>query len=121
MHQLAFVGLTDAFNASVCLFHHMHGGVPEEYMFTTHSRSGADLLKKGKPLISGEPRLPKDYWMKLDEGLDPFDAAIFSSAKEVFSANLIKYGLFKPNYRKMKYVCKDAHRLPPGRQCRFQL
>lgn len=27
LHNMAFVGLTDAFNASVCLFHHMYGGV----------------------------------------------------------------------------------------------
>lgn len=27
LYNMAFVGLTDAFNASVCLFHHMYGGV----------------------------------------------------------------------------------------------
>lgn len=33
--DLSFVGITDAFNMSVCLFHHMHGGVPKPFMFQT--------------------------------------------------------------------------------------
>lgn len=46
VHKMKFVGLTDAFNASVCLFHHTFGGTPEKYMFTTHTRNGKHLAKK---------------------------------------------------------------------------
>jgi hypothetical protein len=46
VHRLAFVGLTDAFNASVCLFHHQFGGVPDESQFTTHTRNGKHLQKR---------------------------------------------------------------------------
>lgn len=33
LKHLAFVGLTDAYNMSVCLFHQMWGGVPQPHMF----------------------------------------------------------------------------------------
>ena len=68
--NLAFVGLTDSFNASVCLFHHMHGGTPKPFMFQTvgKERSSQYLFqhykdsKKYKPLPGGGDRVSPDTW-----------------------------------------------------------
>lgn len=38
LSRMAFVGLTDAFNASVCLLFHMYEGDMREWMFGTHAR-----------------------------------------------------------------------------------
>lgn len=119
--NMPFVGLTDAFNASVCLFHHMHGGVPEEYMFTTHSRSGEGLLKKKNKLLQCKVgyRLPRDTWKRLPTDIDPVDFRLFNAAKTIFAARLQRHGLWKPDYPKMKWVCRDTNRLPANRACRF--
>jgi hypothetical protein len=36
---MSFAGLTDAVNASVCLFFHMYEGDMKEWMFATHARN----------------------------------------------------------------------------------
>lgn len=47
LYSMDFVGLTDAFNESVCLFHHQFGGEPKEWMFQSLGgvRSGLTLFK----------------------------------------------------------------------------
>ena len=44
--NLDFLGMTDAFNASVCLFHHQFGGKPQEWSFQSVGglRSGIHLF-----------------------------------------------------------------------------
>lgn len=36
--RMTFAGLTEAFNASVCLYFHMFQGEMKEWMFNTHAR-----------------------------------------------------------------------------------
>eukprot|EP00041_Stephanoeca_diplocostata_P006198 m.78189 g.78189 ORF g.78189 m.78189 type:complete len:507 (+) comp16222_c0_seq3:242-1762(+) len=111
LHNMAFVGLTDAFNASVCLFHHQFGGKPEEYMFTTHSRSGADLLKGKKRLQCGVgDRLPREYWQQMSPDVDPIDYQLYRVAQTVFMARLQKHGLWRPDFGTLKYICRDKGR-----------
>jgi len=120
LHNMAFVGLTDAFNASVCLFHHMFGGVPEEYMFTTHSRSGAKLLKRKQLQCGVGTRLPRDAWKSVPSALDPHDHRLFEAAKGLFAARLRRHGLWDgPDPARLKHICRDTRTLG-ARGCRFR-
>jgi hypothetical protein len=57
VHRMAFAGLTDAFNASVCLFFHMFEGEMMEWMFSTHARNvdTSTFALKDAALIHGSP------------------------------------------------------------------
>lgn len=90
-------------------------------MFTTHSRSGEGLLKKKNKLLQCKVgyRLPRDTWKRLPTDIDPVDFRLYLAAKNVFAARLQRHGLWKPNYSKMKWVCRDTNRLPANRACRF--
>lgn len=56
VHELAFVGLTDAYNMSVCLLYHMYQGQPQEWMFAAHARPGEVI---GQWFTK---TLPTSYW-----------------------------------------------------------
>jgi hypothetical protein len=102
-HTLAFVGLTDAFNASICLFHHMHGGLPQPYMFETVGglRSSKFLVtgykksKKYKPLPGGGERVVPEAWRDIDPLDDPMDTRLYAFARGLFIRRLDQYGLLK--------------------------
>ena len=99
--QFAFVGLTGSFNASICLFHHMFGGVPREYTFRAVGleRSSDFLFKhyhrtpKYKPLPGGGKRVPAEAWKELSTEVDPFDWQLYQTAARVFVARLRDAGL----------------------------
>ena len=57
LYNFAFVGLTDAFNASACLLCRMYGITPQPFMFS-HARSME--TQKRHPLIGGGDRVPKE-------------------------------------------------------------
>ena len=76
---MAYVGLTDAFNASVCLFHHTFGGTPEEYMFTTHTRNGKHLQKRKKLQCGLGERVPSSMWKELPVDIEPLDMELYVS------------------------------------------
>lgn len=88
---------TDAFNASVCLFHHQFGGKPEEWMFKSAGgiRSGEILFKHNQdgPLPGIGERVHPNHWKKIPLDWDPIDWRIYSIAREVFVSRLRKYGM----------------------------
>jgi len=100
---VAFVGLTDAFNASVCLFHHMHGGMPQPYMFETVGglrsskflTSGYKKSKKYKPLPGGGERVPPEAWRTIAPEDDPMDMQLYAFARNLFVQRMKKYGILK--------------------------
>lgn len=101
--SISFFGLTDAFNASVCLFHHMHGGMPQPYMFETVGglRSSSFLVsgykksKKYKPLPGGGERVPPETWHTIDPLADPMDSQLYSFARRLFIKRLRQHNIFK--------------------------
>ena len=100
-NELKFVGLTDAFNASVCLFHHMHGGLPLPYMFESVGRErSSEFLhkeyknsKKYKPLPGGGERVPPGAWSRLHVSDDPYDSRLYESGKKLFLDRLVEHNL----------------------------
>lgn len=102
-HVLKFVGLTDSFNASVCLFHHMHGGIPQPYMFQTvgKERSSHFLFhnysqtKKYHGLPGGGDRVHPDAWMTIDTAADPDDWELYQFARALFVQRLKEYDLWE--------------------------
>ncbi len=65
VNRMAFVGLTDAYNASVCLLYHMFEGEMKEWMFATHARKAEDIAaKEGLEMKerNGGFRVSRDYW-----------------------------------------------------------
>ena len=87
--NLEFVGLTDAFNASVCLWHHQFGGVPREWMFQSVGkvRSGAYMFEQSQlakesrdsefaPLPGGGERAHPSIWKQIPIEYDPLDRQV---------------------------------------------
>jgi hypothetical protein len=115
--DIRFVGLTDAFNASVCLFHHMFGGKPLPYMFQTVGRErSSDFLfkeykntKKYKPLPGGGERVPSSAWQTVSLSQDPYDARLYKKGRELFVERLKQYGLFD---RFLPTGAQFTHELP---------
>ena len=99
--DVAWFGLTDAFNVSVCLFHHEHGGMPQPYMFSTVGglRSSKFLTSeyrtssKYKPLPGGGDRVPPESWRDISLADDPSDARLFTFARDLFVRRMRRYGL----------------------------
>lgn len=119
MLNLEFVGLTDAFNASVCLWHHQFGGTPQEWMFQSVGkvRSGAFMFeqaqkakeqksKEFEPLPGGGDRAHPSAWKKIPIAYDPLDYQVYQMAKTLFVARLQKFGLWHPDYKAMKTICR---------------
>jgi hypothetical protein len=64
---MAFVGLTDAYNASVCLLYHMFEGEMKEWMFSTHARKAEDMAQtEGLEMTdrNGGMRVDRTYWFR---------------------------------------------------------
>lgn len=59
--NMEFVGLTDAFNASVCLWHHQFGGTPHEWMFQSVGkvRSGEYMFAQSQKAKTNRERDPE--------------------------------------------------------------
>ena len=117
IHKLAYVGLTDAFNASVCLFHHTFGGTPEEYMFTTHTRNGKHLQKRKKLQCGIGERVPSSMWKELPVDIEPLDMELYV-ARVVGSSALVAVCTLRPRgttAMRAPHACTCA--LGAQRQC----
>jgi hypothetical protein len=113
--SMDFVGLTDAFNASVCLFHHQYGGTPQEWMFQSVGgvRSGVHLFdnhgtEKVERFPGAGKRVHPDVWKQIPIEDDALDFEIYELAKRIFVARLQKHGLWHPDYVRMKRVCRGT-------------
>jgi len=74
----AFVGLTEHFDLSVCLFHLMFGGecLPVEF----------DNMRPGK-----HPAIRESQRAVLEQHKDPWDGPVYSAAVKIFWGNVRKY------------------------------
>lgn len=62
LHSLAFVGLTEAFNASVCLFHLMYGGPVYPFEFVHVREAEPYAPNESYRLPGGHKRVPPSTW-----------------------------------------------------------
>jgi hypothetical protein len=99
LRALAFVGLTEAYNASVCLFHHEHGGTPQPHMFANARPATAHRTEwTPKPLPGGGLQVRPSAWQSLSIDDDPDDYSIFLDARQLFAQRLHKHGLLRRPY-----------------------
>lgn len=84
--EFPFVGLTELYDTSICLFHQMHGGrvVPAEFLNIRPSKPVAPLKHWNTPRYN-VAMLPQDW-------TDAPDARLYAAGKAIFFANLKKYG-----------------------------
>mmetsp|Transcript_117011 Transcript_117011/g.331133 ORF Transcript_117011/g.331133 Transcript_117011/m.331133 type:complete len:342 (-) Transcript_117011:7-1032(-) len=93
VHQLSFVGLTDHWALSMCLFHAMFGGECYESNFS-NSRPGA--FRHGS----------EAYDVAALEGFVPPDEEVYEEATRVFWRRVKTFGLSEHVCR--KHVCRSA-------------
>lgn len=84
--RAAFVGITDEWNDSMCLFHVMHGGELNEHLFQ-NVRKTSSIGQGYDPDNALKLLTPKD---------DPYDWQLFLVAKAIFRQRQNQYGL--PTY-----------------------
>ena len=93
VNRLAFVGLTDYYNASVCLFHEMLGGVPQPHMFKNARPAAAHKDNhKLRKLPGGGTQEKPTAWRTLSPADDPMDFELFEHARDIFTERLRKHG-----------------------------
>jgi hypothetical protein len=88
--SLAFVGLTEHWNLSICLFHAMFGGSPRSGSFADVRRGSA------LPKIKRDTIKPVYLHEAVDED-DPWDTRLYNAAKGIFKNRLAEFGLTIPN------------------------
>ncbi|CAK9067181.1 unnamed protein product [Durusdinium trenchii] len=90
LQGFAFVGLTDHFDLSVCLFHAMFGGecLPVEF------------VNMRKSIYS------KDFTKYLNGYEDPFDARVFQEASNIFWSNVQRYNV---NAETCQRICLNSN------------
>mmetsp|Transcript_73460 Transcript_73460/g.162502 ORF Transcript_73460/g.162502 Transcript_73460/m.162502 type:complete len:185 (-) Transcript_73460:111-665(-) len=96
--EMAFVGITEEYDLSVCLFHAMFGGKCHDEEFQnlrpgafslTHNDFGASLYDTGE----------------LEGWHDEFDGPLYEEAKLIFQKNLDEYGV---TYENCPSLCSDV-------------
>lgn len=80
VRRAAFIGITDHFNASICLFHAMYGLVPLPVEFE------ADRVSKHQHAKANIVRMLKNVAYH-----DSYDETLYKVALEVFYANIRRY------------------------------
>lgn len=93
LNNLAFVGLTDHYNASVCLFHSMWGGEIAPYMFQNARPGKMHSDRPPRKLPGGGFQERPSAWSRLSEEDDPIDQATFRAARTLFVKRLAEAGL----------------------------
>jgi len=87
VENMAFVGLTDYWHESICLFHAMFGG-----RITKHEM---DNVRPG--IIDELGENPAPVWEKeVPKEEDPLDWELFQTAKRIFVTRLVQYGIQVP-------------------------
>eukprot|EP00056_Hartaetosiga_gracilis_P006521 m.97287 g.97287 ORF g.97287 m.97287 type:complete len:338 (-) comp12492_c0_seq2:457-1470(-) len=80
---IPFVGLTDEWNTSICLFHAMFGGD-----ITPHE------MQNIRPSVKSDADI--NAWKEIPLDSDPYDFALYQVAKTVFVKRLVQFGLEVP-------------------------
>lgn len=93
LYKLAFVGLTEYYNISVCLFHDMWGGDPQPHMFQNArpAKTHSDEWRPRK-LPGGGLQLKPSAWKTLNPDDDPNDFALYLEARKIFVQRLHERG-----------------------------
>lgn len=99
LESMAFVGLTDAFDASACLFCRMYGVTPQPFMFGKRAHARPGQTHRQHELPGGGTRVPPSYAAQLDPIVDPMDHVLYQLATQIFLARLQQYGLWEQDYR----------------------
>ncbi|KAJ8611036.1 hypothetical protein CTAYLR_007064 [Chrysophaeum taylorii] len=89
VRRLAFVGLVEHWNTSICLFHKVFGGKPQPDQFKIGHSSRANEMGRGRT----NKLVPYDTKL-LDGFVDADDELVYNTAKEVFEGFLSR---FAPN------------------------
>jgi len=90
LRQFRFVGITEHFDLSVCLFHAMFGGECRKVEFF-NMRPGAPPQSRFEKLLAQDP--------------DPYDGALYSEALRIFWSNVKKYDVRRSTCKK---ICPDV-------------
>eukprot|EP00045_Choanoeca_perplexa_P022311 m.9085 g.9085 ORF g.9085 m.9085 type:complete len:292 (-) comp9355_c0_seq4:73-948(-) len=88
LRQAAFIGITDDWDASICLFHAMFGGQPVPVEFH-NVRPTATLTARGQPYQHSAHKA-----ISIEE--DPADWQVYQAALDIFRTRQRAYG--KPEY-----------------------
>eukprot|EP00055_Hartaetosiga_balthica_P015059 m.86673 g.86673 ORF g.86673 m.86673 type:complete len:556 (-) comp8767_c0_seq2:136-1803(-) len=107
--HIAFIGDTDYFNSTVCLFHRMFGNRMSEVELK-NTRPTSNYLDKVK--ANGFSVLPKDAWKKLDVKYDKFDWLLFVVANDIFYHNMKRFGIsissgLENEWRSIRESCEE--------------
>eukprot|EP00040_Diaphanoeca_grandis_P006728 m.38441 g.38441 ORF g.38441 m.38441 type:complete len:456 (+) comp17917_c0_seq1:220-1587(+) len=97
--NMAFVGLTDNFDASACLFCRMYNITPQRFMFGKRARARPMEDQVHRALPGGGERVGRDEWTTLLPSVDPLDFELWTIAQDIFMARLQEYGLYEIDYR----------------------
>jgi len=84
--DMAFVGITDEWNLSICLFHAMFGGVCDEREF-----------QNTRPGDGGKSQTLYNVSSELGGFRDAFDGPLYEEATRIFRKNLDLYGVTDAN------------------------
>lgn len=83
LHKAAFIGITDEWNDSLCLFHAMYGGQLNAHSFQ-NVRSTEEMSSKYNRNEADQHVTPED---------DPYDWQLFLVGKAIFRERQRIYGL----------------------------
>lgn len=86
--DFAFVGLTDRWDESICLFHAMFGGQCRDLEFANVRPGAKSELELGNNIST------------LRDVVDEFDEPLYEEAKQIFESHLLKFGVSLENCRK---------------------
>jgi hypothetical protein len=98
-HDYAFIGITDEYDLSVCLFH---------AMFPTLGKCREVEFGNARVGSNHTPGSKYDAASLLGDGFAPGDGPIYAKALEIFQANLKKYNVNRETCEKVH--CRDAAR-----------
>lgn len=87
----AFVGLTEEWNDSICLFHAMYGGELNPHSFSNVRSTNDFAFAKKEQEATGEAYRPTPT--HVDPGDDPHDWAFYLAAKALYRKRQRQYGL----------------------------
>eukprot|EP00055_Hartaetosiga_balthica_P015484 m.91665 g.91665 ORF g.91665 m.91665 type:complete len:232 (-) comp8878_c0_seq2:597-1292(-) len=89
----AFIGVTEYYTTSVCLFHRMFGGKISAVEFENLRPTG-DVIERVE--AEGYTTLPKDAWKGLSVNYEKYDWLLYVVVLDMFYNNVKLYGLEIP-------------------------
>ena len=110
----AFVGLTEEWNLSMCLWHTMIGGTPYVEEFQTYRP--VVVGKRPSERSAEEEQELQEQQQQSQEHYDRADEAVYRVAKEVFWSNVDKVGMTAERCEEMIATAASRADLPPDEE-----